>query len=243
MMIEDKILLVARYVENDLDEAEKTVFENRLLTDVELQQHLARYHDIHQSLKMQLANDANDKQFKATLKELNKRHFKTETKVISFRPILKWASGIAAILVIGLFIWSPWRDDPFDQLLNESTMQVTERGADQLSDLDKASDYFNDKNYPAAKVLLQKLYTADPTNAMVAYHYGLTLAATNSPKEGRDILIKLYNGESVFKYDSAYAIALSYLNEDKTVDGKTWLQKIPKGTRLYDQAIALKEKL
>jgi negative regulator of sigma E activity len=100
MMIEDKILLTARYVEGDLNETEKADFENRLLSDDELHQHLTNYHDIHQSLAMELANHPVDLQFKATLEELNKQYFVAEPKVISFKPLLKWASGIAAILVV-----------------------------------------------------------------------------------------------------------------------------------------------
>jgi hypothetical protein len=241
MMIEDKILLTARYVEGDLNEAEKVDFENRLLSDDELQQHLINYNDIHQSLKIQFANNPEDLQFKATLKELNKKYFEAETKVVSFRPFLKWASGIAAILVIGLFIWAPWNANPYHDFMDESVMLVTERGADQLTDLDKAANYFNNKDYNAAQTLLQKLNTQEPNNAMVAYYYGLTLGITKDTEKGKAVLSNVYKGESAFKYDAAYAIALIYLNENQEADGKIWLQKIPKGTRLYQNAITLLE--
>ena len=40
MMIEDKILLTARYAEGDLNELEQAEFEQRLQHDTELKQHL-----------------------------------------------------------------------------------------------------------------------------------------------------------------------------------------------------------
>lgn len=239
-MIEDKILWVARYVEEDMDEAEIAEFEAVLKGDVELQQNLKDYHNIHQSLKMQLAN--ND-EFKATLKDLNKQYFATEPKVVYFKPAIKWLSGIAAILVIGLFIWAPWNSNLYNTYADNSQMLVTERGEATLTDLDKAAALYNDKNYEAAKTSLQKLYHQQPANAMIAYYYGMSLVKTNEINEAREILNVLYNGESVFKYEAAYSIGLSYLKENNKIYAKTWLQKIPAGTTKYEQAKELLGKI
>jgi predicted Zn-dependent protease len=242
-MTEDKILLTARYAEGDLNEDEVAAFEMRMQSDVELQQHLKDYQHIHESLKMQLVNDANDEQFKQTLKGLNKHYFREEPKVISFKPALKWLTGVAAVLVIGLLIWAPWRSNLYDKYATNGQMLVTERGAEATTDLDKAAALYNEKKYSAAKTILEKLYVKEPTNAMVGYYYGLTLLETAQLDSGRKVLTQIYTGESVFKYDSAYAIALSYLKEDKKAACKTWLQKIPKGTTHYTQAAELIEKL
>ncbi|TCC92196.1 hypothetical protein EZ428_10735 [Pedobacter frigiditerrae] len=240
MMTEDKILWVARYVEGDMDEAEIAEFETQLKSDDELQQNLKDYNHIHQSLKMKLAN--ND-EFKDTLKGFNKQYFGEEPKVISFKPALKWLSGIAAILVIGLFIWAPWNANLYDTYADDSQMLVTERGAATLTDLDKAAALYNEKNYESAKTALGKLYIKQSSNTMIAYYYGLSLIKTNALDEARKVLIVIYEGESVFKYEAAYSIALSYLKEDKKADAKTWLQKIPAGTTKYELAKELLGKM
>ncbi|MBB2144159.1 hypothetical protein GM921_01565 [Pedobacter sp. LMG 31464] len=242
-MTEDKILLTARYAEGDLNEDESAAFETRMQSDEELQQHLKDYQHIHQSLKMQLANDANDERFKNTLKGLNKQYFRDEPKVISFKPALKWLTGVAAVLIVGLLVWAPWRSNLYEKYANNGQMLVTERGAEATTDLDKAAALYNEKNYSAAKTILEKLYVKEPANAMLGYYYGLTLLETTQLDSGRKVLTQIYTGESVFKYDSAYGIALSYLKEDKKAECKTWLQKIPKGTTHYQQAIELIEKL
>ena len=72
MMAEDKILLVARYVERDMNEVENADFETRLPNDTELQQNLEDYKHIHQSLKMRLANDDNDQAFIETINKIGK---------------------------------------------------------------------------------------------------------------------------------------------------------------------------
>lgn len=239
-MAEDKILLVARYVEKDMDEAEIADFEARLPNDEVLQQNLKDYENIHQSLKMKLAHDEG---LENTLKELNKQYFATEAKVISFKPAIKWFSAIAAILVIGLFIWAPWNANLYNSYADDSKMLVTERGAEVATDLDKAAALYNEKNYEAANVILRQLYLKQQSNAMIGYYYGLSLLKTNAVNEARKVLLPIYDGESVYKYDSAYAIALSYLKEKDKINCKIWLEKIPAETARYEQAKELLEKL
>ncbi len=239
-MIEDKILLVARYAEGDMDEAEIADFESQLANDPALQQQLKTYQDIHQSLKMKLADD---EEFKATLKGFNKQYFATEAKVVSFKPALKWLSGIAAILVIGLFIWAPWNSNLYESYVDESKMLVTERGEAGATDLDKAAELYNKQDYHAAATVLEKLYARQPSNTMIGYYYGLSLLKTNEAEKSRSVLTPIYNGESIFKYDSAYAIALGYLKEEDKVNCKIWLQKIPQDVPRYEQVKQLLEKL
>jgi len=232
-MNEDKILLVARYVEGDMDDAEIADFEARLVSETELQQHLKAYEDIHQSLKMKLTSD---EALEQTLKGFNKQYFAPETKVVSFKPAIKWLGAIAAVLVIGLFIWAPWNSNLYDSYSDQGDMLVTERGATEAGDLDKAASLYNAKNYAAATVMLEKLYSEQSSNSMIGYYYGLSLLKTSEVEKSRKILTPIYNGESVLKYDAAYAIALGYLKANNKVDCKAWLEKIPAGTTRYQQA-------
>lgn len=241
-MTEDKILLTARYVEGDMNEAENADFEMRMQNDAELQQHLKDYKHVHQSLKIQLAPNQQDLAFKETLSRTGPQYF-AEPKVVSFKANLKWLTGVAAVLIIGLLVWAPWRSNLYETYHTDTQMLVTERGAEKTTDLDKAAAFFNDKKYVEAQNLLTKLAQQQPENAMINYYYGLSLIATNTLGEGRTILTKIYGNESVFKYDAAYAIAMSYLKEDQKADCKIWLQKIPQGTTHYQKAIELLGKL
>jgi tetratricopeptide (TPR) repeat protein len=239
MMIEDKILLTARYAEGDLSEAEQAEFENRLQDDVELKQHLTDYHHIHQSLKMELASTKEDELFKDTLKGFNKEFFVDEPKIIAFKPSLKWLGAVAAVLVIGLLLWAPWNGNLYEQYAGNNQMLVAERGVDQETDLDKAAALYNEKNFAEAQPILESLSLKDSSNAMISYYYGQTLIETNQLTKAREVLQNVYKGESAFKYDAAYAMAMSYLKVNQKAECKLWLQKIPVGTTNYEKAIGL----
>ncbi|PWS31620.1 tetratricopeptide repeat protein [Pedobacter paludis] len=242
-MTEDKILLTARYVEGDMDETERIGFEMRVKNELDLQQHLRDYNEIHQSLKIHLAPSQENELFRDTLFAFNRQYFIEETKVVSLKPIVNWMSGIAAVLLVGFLIWAPWRNNLYKEYAGNSTMSVTEREAEKETDLDRAAQLYNQKNFNAAKPLLEKQYKVAPTNASLAYYYGNTLVETNNVDEARSVLLKVYSGASVFKYDAAYSIALSYLKNDRKADCKIWLQKIPAGTPHYKVAVELLGKL
>ncbi|MFN0291083.1 hypothetical protein [Pedobacter helvus] len=242
-MTEDKILWTAQYVEGDLDEAQRLEFENFLTEDEELKQYLADYYDIHSSLEMELAVDSQRSALVDTLQTLNIQHFTAEQpKVVKLSSYLRWVSGVAAVLVIGMFIWAPWKGNLYEQFSTAPQMNVAERGA-EVSDLDKAAALFNAHKYHEAKIALAKLKSADPENAMVAYFYGVSLIETNEAAKGRLLLEDLFKGKSVYKYDAAYAVAMSYLKEDKKADTKFWLEKIPDGAVQYEKAQVLLKKL
>lgn len=235
-MMEDKILLTARYANQDMDANEIIDFENSLKTDEVLKQQLNKYNNIHQTLKLHLAPDIKDLQFKATLAGFNNTYFAPQNKVVNFNTRLKWLSGVAAILIMGLLLWAPWQSTLYQQYAGNNQMLVTERSQTAQTNLDIAANFFNQKNYAVAKPLLAKLYLQQPQNAMVSYYYGLTLLETQQTTTARTVLTKIYNGETAFKYDAAYFIALSFLKENNKLDCKIWLQKIPAGTSHYKMA-------
>ncbi len=242
-MTEDKILWTAQYVEGDLNEEERLAFEDLLSHDEELKQHLADYYDIHSSLQMELANDSNRNTLVETIKTLNKEHFVAEQpKVVKFNPYFRWVSGVAAVLVLGMLIWEPWRSNLYKDFNVVPQMTVAERGA-KKTNLDNAAGLFNEQKYAEAKVVLAKLHVADAQNAMISYYYGVALMETSEIAKGRLLLEELFNGKSVYKYDAVYAIAMSYLKEDKKTDCKFWLEKIPKDASRYEQAQNLLKKL
>lgn len=249
MMNEEKLLAVARYLEGDMENQEKAQFETSVQTDPELQQLLAEYKDVHLTLKMKLAPDEADKKMEATLSALSKQYFTDaseetdqKTVVVSLKLYLKWMS-IAAVLIIGLLVWAPWSANLYEKYAISKEMSVVERGEGGQNNLDQAAQFYNAGDFSAASDLLQKEYTLTPDNSLIAYYYGVTLIETNKTAEARSVLSKIFEGESVFKYDAAYYIALSYVKEKNNHDALIWLTKIPQGTINYDKAQELTKKL
>jgi len=252
MMNEEKLLTVARYLEGDMELQEKEKFETLVGTDPELQGLLAEYKNVHQTLKMKIAPSEVDQQVNATLSSLNKQYFAgenpitTEVKhtplVVSLKPYLKWMS-VAAVLIISLLVWAPWSANLYEKYAISKEMSVVERGEGNKNNLEMAADLYNAGKFAAAAGILQKEYELKPDNSLVAYYYAVSLIETGSVEGARTILTKIYNGESVFKYDAAYYIALSYIKEKNNQEALAWLAKIPQGTSNYDKAQELTKKL
>ncbi|TCC98648.1 hypothetical protein FBD94_01725 [Pedobacter hiemivivus] len=246
MMNEEKLLTVARYLEGDMELQEKQEFETLLQVDEELKSLLAEYKNVHQTLKMKIAPSEDDKEVEATLAAFGKQYFKDQehssARVVTLRPYLRWIS-VAAILVIGLFVWAPWSVNLYEKYSISKEMSVVERGADTKNNLEKAADLYNAHDFSAASAVLAQEYTLSPENTLVAYYYGITLIETGKENDARSILTKLYEGESVFKYDAAYYIGLSFLKQKDNQQALEWLAKIPQGTANYDKAQELSKKL
>ena len=172
-MNEEKLLTVARYLEGDMEVQERESFEVQLQSDKELQTLVAAYQNIHQTLKIKIAPAPEDQQVEATLAALNKQYFeggavtestakenKTEVaKVVSLSQYLKWLS-IAAVLIIGLFVWAPWSADLYEKYAISKEMSIAERGAGQADVLEKAAALYNTGDYAGARSLLEKEYQA-----------------------------------------------------------------------------------
>jgi hypothetical protein len=253
-MTEDKILLTARYAEGDLSAEECLAYEDLLRHDHELKAYLLDYHDAHGSLRMFMDYDSERNALVAGIQKLNEAYFANESNTgepkdvaekpaaVKLKLYLRWVSGVAAILLVGLLVWSPWRADLYQEYQLLPNMSVTERGV-MRNELDKAAVLFNERRFADAKPVLAKLYAADATNAMIAFHFAISLLETNEVAKGRLILADLFKGQSVYKNDAAYAIAMSYLKEDKKVDTRFWLEKVAKGAVQYKKAQALLKKL
>lgn len=255
-MNEEELLNVARYLEGDMEAQEKESFEAQLQNSKELQALVATYRNIHQTLKMKIAPAQEDQQVEATLAKLTKQYFEsggaTENarkeskadvaKVLPLNQYLKWLS-LAAVLIIGLFVWAPWSADLYEKYAISKEMSVAERGVGQANPLETAATSYNNGDYADARRLLEKEYRTKPENSIAAYYYGITLIETGSYDEARTVLTKLYGGESVFKFDAAYYMGLSYVKQRNFRQALDWLMKIPQGTSHYTISQELIQKL
>ncbi|GAB3927480.1 hypothetical protein [Mucilaginibacter myungsuensis] len=251
-MEKDNIYQASRYVDGEMDEQERLEFERSLATDAELRAYVEQYQQACVALKSHFAADNDILRLRETLNTLNAEHFKPEAKVVSMRPEVKdssirmytkWASGIAAVLIIGLLVFNPWRKTLYDRYSTATTMSVTERGVGPQTDLEKAAAFYNKKEFTKAEPLLAKTFTADTTNSLAAFYYAVTLIQDKQEDKARSILTSLYKGESAFKYDAAYYMALSYVKQKRKAEAKPWLKLIPKGMANYAKAQELAAKL
>ncbi|MES2375898.1 MAG: hypothetical protein V4553_04945 [Bacteroidota bacterium] len=251
-MEDDSILQASRYADGEMDPQEQRQFELLLQTNAELREYVEQYKQAAIALKNHFAPDENLDKLKQTIGGLNTQYFKEETKavfikpeakIVSFKNYTRWISGVAAVLLIGFFLFNPWRKSLYDQYSTATTMSVAERGAGPETNLEKAAAFYNKKDFNNAEVLLAKEYIADAKSSLVAYYYAITLIQDKQEAKARGILQDLYNGESAFKYNAAYYIALSYVKQKNNAEAKKWLKLVPVDTSNYNKAVELAGKL
>lgn len=164
-------------------------------------------------------------------------------KKVSIKPYIKYLV-MAVVLIIGLLIWSPWSGGLYEEYRISKEMPIAQSStAASVNNIAAGAKLYNDGDYRDARKILQAEYMLNPQNPLLSYYFAITLIETSQAYEARTVLVNLYNGSSVFKYDAAYFVALSFIKEDNKVEAIKWLQKIPEGTANYQQSKELISKL
>jgi predicted Zn-dependent protease len=233
---------IALYVNGDMTGADQQQFEQLLQRDKTLQDHVQQHREVLAALRTRLAPDAQDQALKQTLGSLNEEYFgHAEDKIRPVGVYIKWAcaaAAIAIILIISLF--HPWRqNDLYTEYATLQMVTAAERGDHTDTLLQQAATAFNSRQYGLAQKDLEVAYRLEPDNALVQFYYAVSLVETGDHKTGQPLLEHVYNGNSVFKYDAAYFLALSYLKINNKNTCRQWLEKIPAGTNRYAQAQSL----
>ncbi len=234
--------LIERYLAGDMDEATRTAFESRLEREPELMQTLRDWRDVQETLRHSLQPDTQRDELKKTLHSLRPVITKQPSKVVRFNRSLITVASLAAAVALILY-FSPWEHDLYRQYGAKEMISPAERGTSADTLLAQAAEQFNHHHYDQAVVTLGKVLAQQPDNAYARYYRGLSYLQNKQPALARPDLEAIYNGESVFKYQGAFHVALSYLREKNKDKCREWLEKIPEDADNYAKARELLEKL
>jgi predicted Zn-dependent protease len=236
---------IARYAEGEMSAGESQAFEQALTADETLRQQLAFYHDVHNSLQQHFTKDARQAQLEETLQQMRGEYFAKQSKparVVSINRYLRYVMGAAAVLLITLFLLKPWQS-LYDQYSDVQMVNPAERGENTDSLLQQAYTDFTNKKYTEAAAKLNQVKTARPDDSYSAFYYGIAEMHAGNTAEARQALNALYEGESVYKYEAAFYMAVCFLKEDNKSSAREWLQKIPADAANHSKARELLKKL
>lgn len=226
--------LIEHYFSGRMTEEELAAFESRRQAYPEFREMVATWSDVSHTLRRSLQADPTRDELVQTLQS-NRYMFKEKPRVISMRKLMTAAASVA-ILIASVMYWSPWKKDLYSEYAIEEMISPTERGSVKDSLAQQAAEQFNHRHYKAAIVTLDELLTQQPGDAYSRYYRGLSYLEDGQPALARPDLEAIFNGASVFKYDGAFFIALSYLKEKNEAKCKEWLLKIPASAENYDKA-------
>jgi tetratricopeptide (TPR) repeat protein len=238
---------INRYIDGDMTPEEARAFEMEMSADPELQQEVKIYQEVNETLRIKLYPDEGELALRSTLSELESSYFTSGGKVVSLKQknYKKWLALAASLVLIlaVLSIWSPWKKDLYRQYAYHKMPGVEVRGAPVDSLLKKAAGEFNDKNFGASLPYFKSILEQEPENSFARFYMGIALLESGQPGTARQEFTRLYNGNSVFKYEAAYYYALSYLKEKDKEKAREWLLKIPGDAPNYNKVLELLEKL
>lgn len=249
---------IARYADGLMEAEEQQAFEAALAADAELQRQLALYREVDTSLQQAFGRDQQREQLQGTLQQMRQEFFGKPTateqppiqqpsppaaKVIPFKRYLTVAVAVAAVLIIGVFVWNPFAPDLYAKYSATQMVAQVERGSHVDSVLQNATLAFNNKEFTEAAVLLAEVVQTQPDNSYALFYFGVALMQSNQVPRARAVFEKLVKGESAFKYEATFYEALSYLKEGDKDAAKDWLERIPADAPNYTKAQELMRKL
>jgi tetratricopeptide (TPR) repeat protein len=243
---------IIRYADNELSEEERRQFEAGLSTDPSLAAELSLYLELRRTLQQRLPHDATADALNSTLSDLNKQYFaagpaegagqRHDGRSARVRWIAYSAAAACIIAVIGLFLL-PSGDRGLDQLGRTEMVGTSSRGAGTDTLLQQAAVFFNSRQFDKALPLLDKAVASDTSSQLALFYRGITEWHTGSIDQARRDLTKVYNGESLLRYEAAFYISLTYAGEKKDSAAREWLDRIPEGTPVSSRANQLRDKL
>jgi len=236
----DKSYMI-RYLEGELTPEERAGFEAALQSDPALVAELAECRELMETLRQRLPQDDTKAALRRSMQELNRVHFKRGAKLVSFKRYYTGVAAVAAIIILAVVLWP--RGDYMDRWGATQMLSSSERGDNTDTLLQQASVYFNNKQFDKALPLLEKAVAVDSSNTMALFYRGVTKLHTHAIDAGRRDLERVYGSESVFRYEAAFYVAISYAQEKNTAVAKEWLQKIPEGTAVSEKAGELRKKM
>src|SRR5688500_10529418 len=146
---------IARYAEDDMTAEERQEFEQALSTDTALQQQLAMYRDVHGSLQQHFKKDARQLQLEDTLQQMRGEFFSkasTPAKVVPMKRYLRYAMGVAAVLLVAVILWKPWQSgDLYGKYAQLDMINPAVRGENTDSLLQQAAIAFNKEDFATAE--------------------------------------------------------------------------------------------
>ena len=240
--------IINRYLDGELNAAEDKAFETQMQQDTELQNEVELTRDVQATLKMKLNPGENETALRKSFKEMNEEFFTNRSEQAKIIPLIrrKWMTAVAAIFIIALVltVWQPWKkEDLYKQYAAIQMPGIAERGAAADSLLKMAVENFNNKKFAEAIPSFEAVLKDSSLNTFVQYYYAIALLQNDQTEKSRIQFTELYNGASLFKYDAAFYMALSYLKEKNKTACKDWLNNIPADAGQYDMAQELLKKL
>ncbi len=246
MSLEEDIL-IERYLKNELDNKERTVFEERLKTDSEFNEKVNFEKELFASFNENEWNFHHDN--KEDIKDLESYFEKEEVKELqqniksSFESIKKkkpskirrlyYVLAVAASITLlfgvflNLFNTEPNSNELFAYYSSlEELPTFLNRGNSDLDELVKAENYYKEKNYNKASEIFNKILDKGDASANVYIYSGLSYIQLGEQKKSEEVFNSLIKSNLIDAEKGHWYKALLYLESKNLKKAKKELNYI-----------------
>jgi len=200
--------------------------------------------EVQRSLSRRLAADADALRHNLLAAERRHRGRTAGSRVFTMAAWKKWAIPVAAaacLLVVGrLFLFAPAERYELPKMRSE----VVRGDADGVTAVyEDAVKAFNNKEYASATAVLRQLSGREPDILQYRYYLGLSLMGERKFEDAAEQLLPLADGESIFRPEANYYLAVAYHELGRPKDAKTRLESIDRKAKVYERAQKLLKNL
>ena len=241
---------IEQYINGTLDEGAIADFERRMSADSELADRVNLMRQLDGSLNDQKAIDVQKAVFEVGDEFFGDNKSNTQndrSSVLKNLNFIKVAASIAFAILFGFILW--WQlgakalsnQELFANYFEPyEASDITRNEGSDLSDFNKAIQYYNAKNYSSAIPLLTQTLESKPLNNQALYLLGHSYLNQKPSDDNNAIVIfeMIVQNDKAIEVDQAkWYLALIFLNQDDMESAKQLCEEL-----LNSEEVKLKKK-
>jgi TolA-binding protein len=227
------------YIEGQLEGEELLEFEQHMNQDTGFRNLVNLQSEVHEIINRRLSS--NEEDLRETL-----FHAKTEMRGINqqstfgrLKPFITIASA-ACVLLFGYLFFFNTNNSLYELPAMQSEIV---RGRESNNQYEEAVKLYNEKSYTQSREILNALITLEPEVVQYQYYAALTYLGEENWTESKEKLTPIAEGQSIFKDEANYYLAVSLEKLDNKAEAIAILKNIPTQGKVAEKAKKLLKKL
>ena len=235
---------IDRYLNGEMDTAEKQSFEAALAGDAQLAKDLAVQRDMAHFLQRQTQKSALQAQLKTVGGDYFIQH-RAPGKIIPLprKRLVGIASAVAAVAVILLLLWQFWSAPSlFDEFAKHPPLALSSKSAGPTN-WAETETAFQSGDYAKAETQLAQYTTRFPEDGLARVYLGICKMELNKTAEARLIFQGFADADASLKDFADWNLALNELKSGNDAACRTALKAIAPASSFFDRAQLLLSRL
>ncbi|PKH50685.1 hypothetical protein CXF68_08235 [Tenacibaculum sp. Bg11-29] len=213
-MKEEHYLLFENYLSGNLSNEELSLFNDKLISNIEFKEGFILYRATSLFLKEKNENEDSKRGFEKKLKKISEKNFRKHNANKKIKKIFHFKYGIVAslLLLFTTYFFLTTSKPTYKNFVTYNTIDLTERSSNQL--LTKAQKAFNIKDFKTSTKYFNQILAKDKNNTEIQLYNSFSLIELNKFTEAEKNLHLIYNGKSAYKNNALWYLALSKLKQE-----------------------------